>query len=64
MRLKRTDYVGAGVAVLLAATLPVFPFINPCTTEDSTACTWRADITGNHAGQSFTNYYGVTLYHP
>ena len=60
----KIDIIGAGVAVLLAVTLLIFPFINPCTTEDGAACTWRADITGNHAGQSFTDYYGITLYHP
>ena len=60
----KIDLIGAGVAVLIAVTLPIFPFINPCTTEDGAACTWRADITGNHAGQSFTDYYGITLFHP
>ena len=60
----KVDIIGAGVAVLIAVTLLIFPFINTCTTEDGAACTWRADITGNHAGQSFTDYYGITLYHP
>ena len=60
----KVDIIGAGVAVLIAVTLLIFPFINTCTTEDGAACTWRADITGNHTGQSFTDYYGITLFHP
>ena len=60
----KIDIIGAGVAVLIAVTLLIFPFINTCTTEDGAACTWRANITGNHAGQSFTDYYGITLFHP
>ena len=60
----KIDIIGAGAAVLIAVTLFLFPFINTCTTEDGAACTWRANITGNHAGQSFTDYYGITLFHP
>ena len=60
----KIDIIGTGAAVLIAVTLLIFPFINTCTTEDGAACTWRANITGNHAGQSFTDYYGITLFHP
>ena len=64
MRLKNIDVVGTVAAVLIALLLILFPFINPCETEDGTACTWNAAEQGNGRGYSFTNYYGVNLYHP
>ena len=64
MKLKEVNVIGAVSAALIAALLLVFPFINPCETEDGTACTWNAAEQGNGRGHSFTNYYGVNLYHP
>lgn len=33
----------------------------PCEYEDSTNCTWTAELQGNNLGQSFTDFYGITL---
>lgn len=33
----------------------------PCEYEDSTNCTWVASTQGNGLGQSFTDFYGITL---
>ena len=44
------------IAFCLAALLwPMFAQL-PCPTEDSTNCTWYADIQGNGKGQSFTSF--------
>lgn len=51
-------------ALLITATFVVFPFANPCQTEDSALCTWTASESGNGTGRSFTDYYGITIYHP
>ena len=51
----------AAAATLLA--LLVLPFANPCEAEDSLVCTWNASEQGNRVGSSFTNFYGVNLYH-
>lgn len=51
-------------ALLITATLVVFPFANPCQTEDGPLCTWNASESGNGNGRSFTDYYGITIYHP
>lgn len=64
MKLKNIDWPGTVAAALLAVALPVFPFVNPCETEDAPICTWHADTAGNGEGRSFTNFYGITLYHP
>lgn len=48
-------------ALLITATLVVFPFANPCQTEDAQVCTWNAHTQGNGAGTSFTNYYGAHI---
>lgn len=64
MKLKSIDKVGTVAAVLIALLLVFFPILNQCQTEDSTACTWNAAEQGNGRGHSFTNYYGVNLYHP
>lgn len=64
IKLKRIDWLGTVAAALLAVALPVFPFVNPCETEDARVCTWHADAAGNAAGSSFTDFYGLTLYHP
>ncbi len=63
-RIKKVDVVSTVAAVLIAGLLLIFPFINPCEAEDSTVCTWNADTRGNGEGHSFTNYYGVSIYHP
>lgn len=64
MKLKNIDWPGTVAAALLVVALPVFPFVNPCETEDARVCTWSADTAGNAAGSSFTDFYGLTLYHP
>lgn len=64
IKLKNIDVRGTVAAILLAIALPVFPFVNPCETEDAAVCTWHADTAGNAAGASFTDFYGITLYHP
>lgn len=64
MKIKRIDWPGTVAAVALAVALPVFPFVNPCETEDARVCTWHADTAGNAAGASFTDFYGLTLHHP
>lgn len=64
IKLKRIDWPGTVAAALLAVALPVFPFVNPCETEDARVCTWKSDTAGNAAGSSFTDFYGLTLYHP
>lgn len=64
IKLKNIDVRGTVAAILLAIALPVFPFVNPCETEDARLCTWSADAAGNAAGSSFTDFYGLTLYHP
>lgn len=51
----------AAAATLLA--LLVLPFANPCETETAAVCTWNAQEQGNRVGSSFTNFYGVNLYH-
>lgn len=51
-------------ALLITATLVVFPFANPCQTKDGALCTWDASESGNGNGRSFTDYYGITIYHP
>lgn len=63
IKLKRIDWPGTVAAALLAIALPVFPFVNPCETEDAAVCTWHADTAGNGEGLSFTNFYGLTIYH-
>lgn len=60
MKIKNINWPGTVAAALLAVALPVFPFVNPCETEDARVCTWHADA----AGSSFTDFYGLTLYHP
>lgn len=62
--IKNVDWVGAFCALLIAVFFLVFPFINPCEAEDSALCTWNADIAGNGTGDSFTDFYGITLYLP
>jgi len=42
------------VAVVFTAGLAVGNLSAPCPTEDSSWCTWYADIEGNSQGQSFT----------
>ena len=63
IKLKNIDWPGTVAAALLAVALPVFPFVNPCETEDAAVCTWHADTAGNGVGLSFTNFYGLTIYH-
>ena len=58
------DWRATMSAAFIAVALLVFPFANPCETEDGTACTWNADAQGNGTGHSFTNFYGVNIYHP
>lgn len=60
----KIDWIATISALAIVAGLLVFPFANPCQTEDGTACTWHADAAGNGAGSSFTDFYGVALYHP
>lgn len=60
----RIDWTATIAALGIAATLLIFPFANPCQTEDGTACTWHAETSGNGSGTSFTDFYGVTLFHP
>lgn len=57
----RINWRNTIAALLIAATLVVFPFANPCETEDGTACTWNAQTAGNGSGTSFTDYYGIFL---
>lgn len=64
MKLKNIDVIGMVCAVLITLGLLIFPFINPCTAEDGTVCTWNAAEQGNGQGHSFTNFYGVNIYHP
>lgn len=63
-RIKNVDWFGTIGAILLVLFLMLFPIINQCETEDSTACTWNAATHGNGKGHSFTNFYGVNIYHP
>lgn len=60
----KIDWPATISALLIAATLVIFPFANPCQSEDAKACTWNASEAGNGNGQSFTDYYGITLFHP
>lgn len=64
MKIKNINWPGTVAAALIAIALPVFPFVNPCETEDAPVCTWHADTAGNGTGSSFTDFYGITLYHP
>lgn len=50
--------------LLVALTFLVFPFVNPCETEDAALCTWNALDHGNGIGSTFTNFYGIIIYHP
>lgn len=59
----KVDIIATLSALLIAALLLIFPFVNPCTSEDGTACTWTADTSGNERGQSFTDYYGITTFY-
>lgn len=63
-RIKNVDWFGTIGAILLVLFLVLFPIINQCETEDGTACTWNAATHGNGKGHSFTNFYGVNIYHP
>lgn len=63
-KLKNIDKVGTIAAVLIFVGLFLFPFINPCQYEDDPVCTWDAVNHGNGLGHSFTNFYGITIYHP
>ena len=63
-RIKSVDWFGAIAALFLVLFLLFFPLLNPCQTEDGTACTWIAAEQGNGRGHSFTNFYGVNIYHP
>ena len=63
MKIK-IDWPATITALLITATLAIFPFANPCETEDVKACTWNAQTAGNNTGRSFTDYYGITLFHP
>lgn len=38
-----------------------FALSTPCEFEDSTNCTWVAASAGNTQGQSFTDFFGITL---
>lgn len=60
----KIDWRSTTAAIGIVVLLLVFPFANPCQSEDGTACTWHAASHGNGAGSSFTDFYGVTLYHP
>lgn len=51
-------------AIGIVLMLLVFPFVNPCQSEDGLACTWSAQEQGNGIGINFTDFYGVTLFHP
>lgn len=57
----KIDWPAVIVAIILAVTMLVFPFANPCQTEDGAVCTWHADIQGNGQGESFTNFYGLII---
>jgi len=57
----KIDWRATSAAIAILTMLTLFPFVNPCETEDGTACTWDAQTTGNGAGSSFTDYYGVFL---
>lgn len=56
-------YITFGFVVLFVIALALFPFFNPCTTENAVACTWHAAERGDGTGWTFTDYWGaVTLY--
>ena len=63
-QIKNVDYLGVVACALIVLAAIIFPFANPCTAEDGIACTWKAEQHGNGAGSSFTDYYGLTIYHP
>lgn len=56
---QQATFVGI---LVFTAILVVFPFVNPCTTESATACTWDAAAQGNGTGWTFTDYYGIKFY--
>lgn len=62
MKIK-IDWPATIAAIVIVAGLIIFPFANPCETEDAPVCTWNAAESGNGEGRSFTNFYGLTLYH-
>lgn len=49
--------------VLLTLVLLMLPWVNPCESEDAIACTWNAEAQGNGIGRSFTNFWGLVIYH-
>ena len=51
-------------ALAAVTTLTILPFVNPCETEESRVCTWKADTQGNRPGTNFIDYYGLTIYLP
>lgn len=56
----------SGMATGLALSLLLsLPFARLCPTEDSSFCTWRADVQGNGLGRSFTDLglFTVTISH-
>lgn len=60
----KIDWRSTIAALVILVTLIAFPFANPCQSEDAKACTWNASEAGNGNGQSFTDYYGLTIFHP
>lgn len=63
MRIK-INWLNTAAAAATLLTLLALPFANPCETETSSVCTWNASEQGNRVGTSFTNFYGITIFHP
>ena len=62
MKIK-VDWPSTAFAALILLVLLVFPFANPCETEDAAVCTWNSQTSGNGSGTSFTDFYGIGIYH-
>lgn len=60
----KINKLNVAALALTALAVTLIPFTIPCDTEDATACTWNASEQGNGAGSSFTDFWGITLYHP
>lgn len=52
---RRISSIGLIVLVILTAGIALGTLSAPCPTEDSTWCTWYADIQGNGQGYSYTS---------
>jgi hypothetical protein len=51
---RKISGIGLVGAVVLTAGVALGSLSTPCPTEDSTWCTWYADVQGNGTGYSFT----------